>query len=278
MQVLLNITRRQGARPQMKMSIFDSRSPGIPTEKPKGTIELTEVNDRFSRARIIKTNSPIEPIRVGDIVYSAAWSPNIPMRFALVGKIDINRDAKDDREELKRMIQEAGGVVDFDLPPPDVGKETGTLSPRIDWYVIDERQPLRDQFKARSEQSLTAEAALEKRKGEVIKEARLNGIRPMPIERLLAFLGYDMGSAVVGRSESVDAAGMRRMTGPRQRPPEAGARPAAETAKPAPRPAPEAKDEEMKDEDTPKPAAKKKAAAGKKAQTKKADEGDSEPN
>ena len=107
-----------GARPQMVMSIFDARSPGIPTEKPKGTIELTKVGDRFSIARIVKTMNPIDPIRTGDIVYSAAWSPNNPTRFALVGKIDVNRDGRDDREELKRMIQEAGGVVDFDLPPP----------------------------------------------------------------------------------------------------------------------------------------------------------------
>ena len=99
-----------GARPQMKMTIFDKHSPGIPTEKPKGSIELTSVGERFSTAKIIKTYSAIDPIRVGDIVYSAAWSPNQPMRFALVGKMDVNRDGRDDREELKRMIQEAGGV------------------------------------------------------------------------------------------------------------------------------------------------------------------------
>ena len=51
------------------------------------------------------------------------------MRFALIGKMDVNRDGRDDRDELKRMIQEAGGVVEFDLPPADVGKETGTLTP-----------------------------------------------------------------------------------------------------------------------------------------------------
>ena len=42
------------------------------------------------------------------------------------------------------MIEEAGGIVDFDLPPADLGKETGTLTPRIDWYVTDDRMPLRD--------------------------------------------------------------------------------------------------------------------------------------
>jgi len=275
---LINITRRQGARPQMKMSIFDSRSPGIPTEKPKGSIEVTQVGDQFSTARIVKTNNPIDPIRVGDIVYSAAWSPNIPMRFALVGKIDVNRDGRDDREELKRMIQEAGGVVDFDLPPPDVGKESGTLTPRIDWYVIDDRMPLREVYSQKTDQSISRENALTKRKGEVIKEARLNGIRPMPIERLLAFLGYDMGAPVIGASEAVDSAAMRRITGRRT-----GTTPAA---KPAAEPKPAA---EMKDEDTdePKPKAKKANAAttkktdddAKKAddETKKADDNDSAP-
>src|SRR5207245_1197335 len=136
--------------------------PGIPNEKLKGTIELTQVGEQSSTARIIKTNNPMEPIRVGDIVYSPAWSPNLPTRFALVGKIDVNRDDKDDRDELKRMIQEVGGVIDFDLPPPDVGKETGALSPRIDWYVIDDRT--------------RRQVQIEKRMGEVIKEARLNGI------------------------------------------------------------------------------------------------------
>ena len=31
------------------------------------------------------------------------------MRIALVGKIDINRDGRDDRADLKRMIEGAGG-------------------------------------------------------------------------------------------------------------------------------------------------------------------------
>jgi hypothetical protein len=248
-ELLINITRRQGVRPQMKMSIFDSRSPGIPTEKPKGTIEVTQVGEQFSTARIIKTNNPIDPIRVGDIVYSAAWSPNIPMRFALVGKIDINRDGRGDRAELKRMIEEGGGVVDFDLPPPDEGKETGTLSPRIDWYVTDDRLPLREVYAgARTEQRFANEAALAKRMGEVIKECRLNGIRPMPIQRLLAFLGYDMHQPVMGTSEAVDYSALKRLTGKRHVLGAPAAKPAAAAE---PKQADEMKDE-TKDEAKPK--------------------------
>jgi hypothetical protein len=211
-EVHVNINRAMGARPQMMMSVFDARSPGVPTEKPKGTIQLTSVGDRISVGRIVKTMSPTEPIRVGDIVYSAAWSPNSPTRFALVGLIDVNRDGRDDRQELKRMIEEAGGVVEYDLPPPWVGKETGKLTPRIDWYVTDDRAPFREVYQVRSEPMEKMSSELNRRVGEVTKEARLDGIRPMPIGKLLAYLGYDMNTPVLGQSEAVNQDAIRRIT------------------------------------------------------------------
>jgi hypothetical protein len=260
-EVLVSLTRRQGARPQMKMTIFDARSPGIPTEKPKGTIELVDVGEQFSAARIVKTDRTIDPIKVGDIVYSAAWSPNQPMRFALVGKIDVNRDGRDDRQELKRMIEQAGGTVDFDLPPPDLGMKTGALSPRIDWYVIDERIPLRDTYAPKTAAAEVAQEKLNTQVGEVVKEARLNGIRPLPISRLLAFLGYDMNAPILGRPEGVNMDGMRRLTAPR-RTGEGAAAAKAETKASEPK---ADSDDEMKDE-KPKATTKKKAAAAKKGE------------
>ncbi len=248
-EVLVDITRRQGARPQMVMTIFDALSPGIPTEKPKGNIMLTRVGDKFSTAKITQTKNPIDPIRVGDIVYSPAWSPNMPTRFALMGKMDMNRDGRDDRAELKRMIEEAGGVVDYDLPPSDIGRETGTLSPRIDWYVIDEREPLRPIFEKESDLSLSRASKLAARRGEMIKEARLDGIRPLLIERLLAYLGYDMNTPVSGRAEAVSTDALRKLTQPRRGAPEAATKPAAEATPKA---------EEMKDDAAPAPADKAK--------------------
>lgn len=183
-ELLINVTHRQGARPGMKMAIFDADSPGVPNEKLKAMIVLTQVGDQSATARVLKTNDVVGPIRVGDIVFSPAWSPNAPVRFALIGPIDVNRDGEDDRDELKRMIEEAGGVIEFDLPPPTVGKETGTLMPRIDWYVIDDRNESQPK-------------PLFQRMGAVIKEARLVGIRPLTIDRLLAFLGYGMGKTEV---------------------------------------------------------------------------------
>jgi hypothetical protein len=230
-EVRTNLTRRMGVRPQMNFTIFDRNAPGIPTDKPKGSIELTYVTDSYSIGRVVKTFNPIDPLRTGDIVYSPAWSPNEPMRFALIGKMDVNRDGKDDRADLKRMIESAGGIVDYDLPPPEAGKESGTLTGRDAWYVFDDRMPYVLEFKTGEGGTSTEQVEFLKKQSEAIKEARLNGVRPMAIGRLLSYLGYDYQAAVRGRAEAVDTGALRRLLTPKQR--EHQAKPPAEATQPA---------------------------------------------
>ena len=117
-EVLVSINRRMRSQAADENDDLRRTFARHSHRKAEGNIELTSVGETSSHARIIKTDSPIDPIRVGDIVYSPAWSPNQPTRFALVGKMDVNRDSRDDREELKRMIQEAGGVVDLTCRRP----------------------------------------------------------------------------------------------------------------------------------------------------------------
>jgi hypothetical protein len=120
-------------------------------------------------------------------------------RFALIGGIDMNRDNQDDRQELKQIIEEAGGIVEFDFPPPDVGQRSGTLSNRIDWYVTDNRLPLREVRSSNSERAVAGRPDFQKRMSKVLKEARLDGIRPMTIERLLSYVGNRTGSQAVSK-------------------------------------------------------------------------------
>ncbi len=212
-EIRTDVARNQGARERMQFAIFDKDSPGLPTDKPKGLVELIQVTDNGSVARIIRTNTPSNPIRPSDFLYSAAWSPNRPERFALIGKIDVDRDGVDDRENLKRMIQAAGGVVDYDLPPPGAGRETGELSGSTSWYVLDDRDPIRPSGLA-SLEGLDDQDYLKKR-GEMIQEARLNGVRPISIERLLAYLGYRFGQKEVGRVEAANPDATRNLLNPR---------------------------------------------------------------
>lgn len=234
-EVHVDLTRGLGAQPQLRFTVFEAGSPGIPTATPKGSIELVSVSDRESIGRIIETKRSIDPIRVGDIIHSVAFSRDQPVRFALVGKIDINQDGRDDRDQLKRMIQSAGGIVDYDLPPPDTGKETGKLTGRDSWYVVDTRTPIR-QVTSKSSTTATENSEFLRKQTEATREARLNGVRPMPIERLLPMLGYDFAAPVRGQAEAVDRNALKRLTAPRQdpnKPRAAPAEPREETPKEA---------------------------------------------
>lgn len=214
-RVRLNVTRSMGARPQMILAVFDADAPGLPTDKPKARIKLLQVNERDSVASIEEEFNKTNPIRSGDQVYSAAWSPNQPQRFALIGKIDMNRDGVDDRDDLKRLINAAGGVVDYDIPEPGAGQEQGELNARISYYIIDERDPLRTPSNARAVQQMTlAEQEFAQRRTEVIEQARRFGIRPLPVERLLASLGYSFGMTIPGTVEASNAKAIERLLNP----------------------------------------------------------------
>jgi hypothetical protein len=113
------------------------------------------------------------------------------------------------------MIQAAGGIVDYDLPPPEAGKESGKLTGRDAWYVIDERMPFHEVYGQKFTRA-SENADFLKKQTEAVREARLNGVRPMPIERLLPFLGYDYLAPVRGATEAQDIQALKRVLAPRQ--------------------------------------------------------------
>lgn len=213
-EVRTTLTRRQGAREQLVFSVFDKDAPGLPTDSPKATIELIRVDDQGSIGRIVKQIKTIDPIRSGDQVYSPAFGQERPQTFALIGKIDVDRDGRDDREDLKRMIRAAGGEVVYDLPPPP-GRESGELSPTVSWYVLDDRQPWRPGSEVNSGASSREEADFFKKRTDALQEARLAGIRPISIDRLLNYVGYSFGSPVVGRPEAANREAIDRLLKPR---------------------------------------------------------------
>jgi hypothetical protein len=202
-EVRTDVRRSQGAKERMQLAVFDKNSPGLPTDKPKGVIELIQVTESGSIGRIVSTRVPSDPIRGDDLLYSAAWSPNKPERFALVGKIDVNRDGRDDRADLIRMIRAAGGEVAYDLPPTGAGSESGQLDGSIAWYVLDDKPPIRNPVGGAANKEIIDQDFISRR-SEALENARLNGVRPIALDRLLAYLGYRFGTPVAGQVEAID--------------------------------------------------------------------------
>ena len=241
--VRVNVNRSQGVRPLMRFTIFDKNSAGITSDKPKAAVELVSVGDpqkgeTDSLARIVKTLDPNDPIRNNDYIYSVGWSFDHPQRFALVGKLDTNRDGRDDRGDVIRMIEASGGVVEYDLPPPGVnrspgqaavarafarlgqtqppavGRSVGKISGLAYAYVVDDRAPLTRNVKPGSDVTKD-DAAFQEEMSQAIKEARDNSVRPLPLEKLLNMLGYDYAAPVEGRREAYNRSGVQQLLKPR---------------------------------------------------------------
>ncbi len=242
-QVRVNVNRAQGVRPLMRFSIFDKNAAGITSDKPKATVELINVGDPQrgqgdSLARIVKTFDPADPIKYNDLIYSVGWSYDHPQRFDLVGKIDINRDGKDDRADLIRMIESAGGIIEFDLPPPNVdrgpgiaavargfarlgqpvptsvGRAAGKISGLAHGYVIDRRMST-VLFKPKGPDATKEDTAFLQEESQATKEARDNAVRPLPLEKLLNMLGYDYASPIEGRREAFDKTAVKQLLKPK---------------------------------------------------------------
>ncbi len=241
--VRVSVNKAQGVRPLMRFTIFDRNVAGITSARPKAAVELIKVGDprqgeNDSLARIVQTYDPNDPIRYNDYIFSAGWSYDHPQRYALIGKIDINRDGKDDRAELIRMIEAAGGVVEYDLPPPNtdrspgqaavarafarlgepippaVGRAVGKISGLAYAYVTDTRAPLIMNAKKPPEQTKEDTAFLQE-ESQATKEARDNSVRPLPLEKLLNMLGYDYSAPIEGRREGFDRAAVRQLLKPK---------------------------------------------------------------
>ena len=220
-------------KPMMRFTIFDRDAQGVPNDKPKGAIQIIYVGnpsrgERDSVAKIIETKDPLNPIRYNDQIYSPALTPD-PERFALVGKIDMNRDGKDDRADLIRLIEQSGGMVEYDLPPPGVdrtpgrlaverafakagetvppvtGRGSGRISPRAKAYILDDGRISLSGDVDSIRVNLTPDAvAFATERSNAIKEARANGVTPLPLDRFLLYLGY------TPRTSGVDAGNVER--------------------------------------------------------------------
>ena len=168
--VWINLGRADGLRPGVRFGVVNSDESRVADAQPKARIEVVEVisgAEHLSRCKVWSDRTPITILR-GDSIYSPAWQPGRKVEFALAGKLDINGDGIDDRETIKAMIAQNGGLVTMDLPP--TGKGSGELSVTTRWLVIG------DDFKV-----LDEGGALE-------SKAKAFGISRIHVDKLLRWL------------------------------------------------------------------------------------------
>jgi len=180
--VYLNLGKADGLRPGVRFGVLEDTVSRVADAKPKARLEVVEVNqqtDHLSRARVLPDRRS-ETILRGDKVYSPVWQPGRNVNIGLVGKMDIDRDGKDDRETLKSLIAQQGGSVSVDLKPD--GRQDGSLTVDTRWLVIG------DDFKVIGGVLEGSNEIAAKKRAELEQQAKGMGITRIDIDKLMGWL------------------------------------------------------------------------------------------
>ena len=172
----VNLGRRDNLQTGVKFGIITPDQVKMSTAVPKAQIEIIEVSETQSRARVVSDNNS-EPIVRGDLIYSPAWQSGRVVHFALLGKMDINDDGADDREIVKDLIRQSGGEIDEELTAE--GKSFGKMNYDTKYMVRGEKFDPNSQAQAGEFASKFAD--MEKR-------AAGMGVNEINLDKLLTWL------------------------------------------------------------------------------------------
>lgn len=202
-EVWVNLGADDGLREGVPFSIIDESAINISKADPKAKIVVTSVLDaHLSRARLTKYDYR-NPVVSGDKVYSPAWRPGRTVGFALVGKLDVNGDSRDDSVQVRELIRLAGGKVDEVMDTKqNRDRSGGGMTPNTSYLVLgtDLALPANATPEMRAEQQQRAEGYKA-----FMAEARQKGIIEISLDKLMGYLKTEGADRTVPLGDRIRA-------------------------------------------------------------------------
>ena len=186
--VYINLGRADGLRPGVSFGVVDSDVSRVADAKPKAKIEVVEVlpnSEHLSRCKVLSDRAPTTILK-GDSIYSPVWQAGRRVEVALVGRMDIDGDGKDDRQTVKALIEQNGGKVTVDLPPN--GKVSGELSVETRWMVMGEGFKVSAALRRDGAELDSAEKAAAIERNALESQAKSLGISRINLDKLMGWL------------------------------------------------------------------------------------------
>jgi len=172
----------------LTFAIYDRNKPIPEDGEGKAEIEVFQVTDQVSAARIVKSDTK-NPVVKDDIVANLIWDRNIPNRFVVTGEFDFNNDGRIDSngdQRIAELISRWGGLVDDDITVDTdfliVGVEPAALR-RPSQYELDS-DPMAQQRYEMSAQKIG-------HYNQLLDKAGNLGIPVFNQKRFLFLIGYD---------------------------------------------------------------------------------------
>lgn len=194
--VWVNLGSDDGLRIGVPFSVIDESAINISEAEPKARLVIKNIISAHQALAVVEDYDYRKPIVTGDKVYSPAWRPGRTVGFALVGKLDINDDQKDDSEQVLELIRLAGGKVDarMDLRGNRVDGLEG-MTPNTSYLVIGTDVAV--DGVAGSDQLRNTQLQQYEAYSEFSTEARSKGIQTISLDKLMGYLKTDSSDRTI---------------------------------------------------------------------------------
>lgn len=175
-------------KPRMTFSIYSKETPGVArtTADIKGKIEVTRViGPHLAEAKIIEEDL-YRPMSPGDFIYTPLWSPGRAERFAIVGQIDLDGDGQSDRALFQQEMAVRGAEI-VDEVDDEGNRPTPSIDESIKYLIMGKVADIADATLSEDEQKIKQ---ITDHQATMRKEARLYGVRIIPLNSFLDYIGY----------------------------------------------------------------------------------------
>lgn len=116
--VSINLGSQDGLKERTTFSVYRRDHHGVGrkgAEDIKAQIEVVRIRDAHSAEARILDDDIYNPISKGDPIYTPLWSPGMEEKFAIVGRIDLDRDGIEDRQQLHDLVSDAGATLNHEV-------------------------------------------------------------------------------------------------------------------------------------------------------------------
>ncbi|MBI1312144.1 hypothetical protein GC176_12705 [bacterium] len=116
--VSISLGSQDGLRERTTFSVYRRNHHGVArkgSEEIKAQIEVVRIRDAHSAEARILDDDIYDPISKGDPIYTPLWSPGMEEVFAVVGRVDLDRDGIEDREQFHDLVSDAGARLNHEV-------------------------------------------------------------------------------------------------------------------------------------------------------------------
>ncbi len=172
----------------LTFAIYDRNKPIPENGEGKAEIEVFQVTEQVSAARIIKSDTK-NPVVKEDIVANLIWDRNMPNRFVVAGAFDFNNDGRidsDGDQQIAELIERWGGIV-----ADDITVDTDFLIVGVE--PVAQRRPTQNELDTDPMAQQRHEMSIKKTDAynQILEKAASLGIPVFNQKRFLFLIGYD---------------------------------------------------------------------------------------